>query len=54
MLKNFRKIFTKIKTKDAVDNDLYHSQNEVAKNIEVNDIEPFINEIGRASCRERV
>ena len=43
MLKNFRKIFTKIKTKDAVDNDLYHSQNEVAKNIEVNDIEPFIN-----------
>lgn len=44
MLKNFRKIFTKIKTKDILENNLSHCEDEIHKNIGINDTEPFINE----------
>ena len=44
MLKNFRKTFTKIKTKDILENNLSHCEDEIHKNIGINDTEPFINE----------
>ena len=34
MLKNFRKIFTKIKTKDILENNLSHCEDEIHKNID--------------------